>query len=311
MDFINYIPEDNASSYETEDEDESYEHGTLQMIVDYDTAPPSKPTKMSGVIDDIVIGMGAVKLEEKKVYKKYGPDQIARLINTIQEEGLSIPKAAVLCGIPRSSAYKLVDEHNDLDGTVVPGSSKKARKSVPKKFSPEHSAFLIQLIDDNPSITLGGAREELYKKFEGMDVSLMGFYKHLVEKCNISLKQASKYTLQKDSPRTLNLRFEVITQWKSIGVDFQKNCVFVDEAGFHTQLMRNRAWSKIGDPAIVKVHTQKGINLSMIGCISPFGRINFSKVIPLKKEDAALIQKEFPQESGSKKKKNWQRQGTT
>ncbi|KAG0161758.1 hypothetical protein DFQ28_004963, partial [Apophysomyces sp. BC1034] len=41
----------------------------------------------------------------------------------------------------------------------------------------------------------------------------------------------------------------------------------------------------------------------MIGCISPFGTINFSKVIPLKKEDAALIEKEFPQQPKSKKQK--------
>ncbi|KAI8878094.1 hypothetical protein K501DRAFT_229053 [Backusella circina FSU 941] len=44
-------------------------------------------------------------------------------------------------------------------------------------------------------------------------------------------------------------------------VDFQKNCVFIDEAGFHSQLMRGRAWSKVGTPANVKVHTQKGVNL--------------------------------------------------
>lgn len=86
-------------------------------------------------------------------------------------------------------------------------------------------------------------------------------------------------------------------------VDYQNNCVFVDEAGFHTQMIRGRAWSKKGDPAIVKVHTQKGVNISIVGCIASFGVINFSKVEPLKKTDAEKIEKEFPQQQTSKKRK--------
>ena len=58
----------------------------------------------------------------------------------------------------------------------------------------------------------------------------------------------------------------------------ESNCVFVDEAGFHTQMIRGHAWSKKGDPAVVQVHTQKGVNISIVGCISPFDVINFSKV---------------------------------
>jgi hypothetical protein len=34
-----------------------------------------------------------------------------------------------------------------------------------------------------------------------------------------------------------------------MGVDFQKNYIFVDEAGFNTQMMRGRAWSRVGESA--------------------------------------------------------------
>lgn len=60
-------------------------------------------------------------------------------------------------------------------------------------------------------------------------------------------------------------------------------------------MIRGRAWSKKGDPAIVKVYTKKGVNISIVGCIASFGVINFSKVEPLKKTDAEKIEKEFPQ----------------
>lgn len=54
----------------------------------------------------------------------------------------------------------------------------------------------------------------------------------------------------------------------------------------------------------VKVHTQKGVNLSMIGCIcARRGIISFTKVIPLKIGDVKLIEKKFHSEVSAKKRK--------
>lgn len=91
------------------------------------------------------------------------------------------------------------------------------------------------------------------------------------------------------------MRFDIVTQWKAAGIDYQKKCVFVDEADFHTQMIRGRTWSEKGDPAVVKVDTQKGVNISFIGCIALFGTIHFSKVELMKKSDTAQIEKEFSQ----------------
>ncbi|KAG2195265.1 hypothetical protein INT46_001996 [Mucor plumbeus] len=111
--------------------------------------------------------------------------------------------------------------------------------------------------------------------------------------------QASKYTIERDAQRTIDLRYDIINKWKEAGVDYQRNCVFIDEAGFNSQLIRSRAWSKVGTPAKVLVNTQKGVNIS----IAPFGTVDFSKVEPLKKTDAAKIEKEFHSEPNSKKRK--------
>lgn len=51
------------------------------------------------------------------------------------------------------------------------------------------------------------------------------------------------------------------------------------------------------------MHRQKGVNLSMIGCICARGIISFTKVIPLKTGDAELIEKEFYSEVSVKKRK--------
>lgn len=191
--------------------------------------------------------------------------------------------AAKRCMIPCSTAYRFFNEFNAGDGTVLSGGSlkKKANRGTAKKIFPEHTRFLVPYFDEHPSSNLEMARGALIGHFEGFTISFPALWKHLTEQCFFSLKQASKYNAERDSERTLRLRQELVSKWKEICVDFQKNCVFIDEAGFNSQMMRGRAWSRVGEPAKVKVHSRKGVNISIIGCISPFGTINLSKVEPL------------------------------
>jgi hypothetical protein len=35
----------------------------------------------------------------------------------------------------------------------------------------------------------------------------------------------------------------------------RKKSVFIDGAGFNTQMLRGRAWSRVGEPAKFKVHS--------------------------------------------------------
>ncbi|CEP15290.1 hypothetical protein [Parasitella parasitica] len=311
MDFIHYQP--SAENYMSEDSDDdmglettAIEFGRVEMLVDFDGMKQIQEVEMEEVVDNLAEEMSLVSLKTSKRYKKYGQDQIDRFIRVRQEEGLSVPIAAKLCGIPRSTAYELMNEFNAGPGTVLPGNKPRKTNNKSKKLFPEHSSFLIALFDQNPSIVLEEAKIKLCEAFPGLEISITGLYMHIREKCALTLKQATKYTAERDSPRTLQLRFDIITQWKAAGVDFQKNCVFVDEAGFHTQMIRGRAWSKKGNPAVVKVHTQKGVNMSIVGCIASFGIINFSKVEPLKKSDAALIEKEFGSQTNKKRKANGQ-----
>ncbi|KAG1444542.1 hypothetical protein G6F56_010259 [Rhizopus delemar] len=67
-------------------------------------------------------------------------------------------------------------------------------------------------------------------------------------------------------------------------------------------MMRGRAWSRVGEPAKVEVHSRKGNNISITGCISPFGTINFSKVEPLQQSDVDKLEKQFPQSTSKKRK---------
>lgn len=68
-------------------------------------------------------------------------------------------------------------------------------------------------------------------------------------------------------------------------MDFQQNCVFIDEAGFYSQMMRVRVWSEVGEFANFKVHTQKDMKIS----VSMSSTINLSKVKSLKNSDTERL----------------------
>lgn len=108
--------------------------------------------------------------------------------------------------------------------------------------------------------------------------SIPSLWRHVAIEYAFSLKKSSLYNEERDAERTLCLRHEVISKWKEIGIDFQNNCVFVDEAGFNTRMIRDRAWSKVGEPTNVTVHKQRSVNINSVGCIAYFGTVNVLKI---------------------------------
>ncbi|KAI7897401.1 uncharacterized protein EV154DRAFT_409874 [Mucor mucedo] len=65
------------------------------------------------------------------------------------DEGTTVPKAAVLCNISRQSAYRLLKESNNSNGNVLPGFAPKAMNRGTK-----HNLFLIHYLDNHKSVTL-------------------------------------------------------------------------------------------------------------------------------------------------------------
>ncbi|GAA5814618.1 hypothetical protein MFLAVUS_008117 [Mucor flavus] len=183
----------------------------------------------------------------------------------MQDEGTTVPKVAVRCNIPRQSAYRLLKEFNDSNGSILPGFAPKAKnKGTKQKLFGQHFLFLIDYLDNHKSTTLGLAKEVLLKQFPDLE--------------DISIPSL-------DTERTLHLRCEV-----------------VNEAGFNTHMIRGRAWSKVGEPANVTVHKQRGANIGIVGCIAYFGTANFSKIDPLTKAAAEKLEQEYTNPATKKRK---------
>ncbi|CAO3703832.1 unnamed protein product [Rhizopus stolonifer] len=220
MDFINYIPEKfdsytYESSSEMEVEDEAHEYGNIEKLVEFGSQVPETQVVEMEVVDvsEITAKVEAVSLVDEKKKKKYGPDQIQHFFFLMREEGMPVAKAAEKCMIPRSTAYKLLKEYNEGPGSVLPGTrSKGLNRGTPPKFIPEHTTFLIKYFDEQKATTLKLARAELIKEFPDLIISLSALWKHITETCFFSLKQASKYNMDRDTDRTLRLRYEIISK---------------------------------------------------------------------------------------------------
>ncbi|KAG0741488.1 hypothetical protein G6F16_010632 [Rhizopus arrhizus] len=226
-DFINYVPDttieeidDESSSDEMDLEYAAKEYGEVIMLADaFTTTIDDNDT----INNEIIMKDSLATVSEKKApsikYKKYGKDQVKRFFELMTEEGYTVPKAAETAGIPRSTAYELKKVWNDSDGSVYPkGCVKRESKKNPDKLKgntkleDKHAFFLIELIDKNPSITVMEAKEDLFSKFSDLLITASGVNKHMKGKCGLSLKESKLYTLARDAPRTLKLRFEIITQ---------------------------------------------------------------------------------------------------
>lgn len=60
------------------------------------------------------------------------------------------------------------------------------------------------------------------------------------------------YPIARDLNETKVKRHQWAELWKD-KLDFEKNCVFIDEAGFNTSMRREVGWSKKGEKAVMNI----------------------------------------------------------
>ena len=78
-----------------------------------------------------------------------------------------------------------------------------------------------------------------------LSVTQSGLHKHLVQKCGLTMKKLEKISEARNSPETIQARYEWVYAFQQTGIDFQK-CVFIDEAGFNMHMKRTFGRSKKG-----------------------------------------------------------------
>ncbi|KAG1356830.1 hypothetical protein G6F63_000219 [Rhizopus arrhizus] len=96
------------------------------------------------------------------------------------------------------------------------------------------------------------------------------------------MKKLEKISVARNSEETLKKRKETILQWLADKeMDFENNCVFLDEAGFNLHMTRTRGWSKKGAPAKTTVPASKGTTITILSAISSASVIDISLRKPI------------------------------
>jgi hypothetical protein len=97
---------------------------------------------------------------------------------------------------------------------------------------------------------------------------------------NFTFKRAAFHAEKRNNEETLEARYQWATSIANSDVEFLRNCVFIDESGFHVNLKRTGAWGLKGKTPIVEVEKTKAVSHSILGAISVFGVINTSVRMP-------------------------------
>lgn len=230
----------------------------------------------------------ALSVKTRGSYRKYTPKQVEKLFDLIIKQGFTTKAAALATGINVRTAQNYVKTYNNDPERRLPGSYSKSRGRPRNKLTEEHSKFLVAYIEKNTTAILDELKLKLCEKFEGLKISISAIHKHLVHKHNITLKKLDKIPAARNFDRVIALRKAIVEQYKSdADMDFSKNCVFIDEAGFNLHTQRNHGRSLKGTPAKGTVPTGKGVTFTILGAISQAGIIN----IGVKKPESASSKK--------------------
>ncbi|CEP13721.1 hypothetical protein [Parasitella parasitica] len=147
--------------------------------------------------------------------------------------------------------------------------SYKETEETKSSFTAKHNNEYLQgLLDEDPQLfSADDIMKSLTEQFEGFTISKSQLNNHLRNTMLITIQKRLFETEIRNLPENMETRFEWFMKWKGSNLDFTKNCVFIDEAGFHINMRNNWARSKKGSPAIVKRPKTRAITHTVIGAI--------------------------------------------
>lgn len=228
---------------------------------------------------------------------------IDRMLESAEERGRIVRFAKELgvepCTVRRW--WKRYQETNE-----VPYKLSKNNVGRPSSFSTEHETYIRELLDKDPQLYSEDIISELSKEFMGFSISKTQLNHHLRNNILVTVKKPTFELEARSSADNLETRYEWFMKWKDSDVDFTKNCIFIDETGFHINLRNNWARADTGIPAIVKTTKTKAPSHTIIGAIHASSVIHVAIKNPPSKKEKFQSNKA----STSKKKKSSKGQKT-
>ncbi|KAG1450618.1 hypothetical protein G6F46_010751 [Rhizopus delemar] len=119
----------------------------------------------------------------------------------------------------------------------------------------------------------------LTNKFEGLKIKKPKAHEFMRDGCNLSMKQTTCWPETRTSKENVQKRYDWVVKWSNTDMDFSRNCIFIDEAGFDINMRASREWAPGGQMAITTT-TTKALSHTILSAISSVGVGNLSIRVP-------------------------------
>jgi transposase len=238
-----------------------------------------KATESMQVGEDVKPDTDAVMRETsiKRNYTRYSDQDKVRFFKLLFKRCLSAAAAAKQLGIHVRTGQKWAEQYERDPNSIF---EKRRKTGRPRILNEEHKKVILECIDENPSVVLDDMVKRLRQIFTELKVSKSTLFDFIKKHCNLSLKKARLQPIDRNSEEKIQERLGWDRKWEKTGMDFTRNCVFLDESAFHINLKRSMAWSKKGSPAVVTVPKTRAKTTTILGAISAQGLIKCSLRLP-------------------------------
>lgn len=272
--------------------DEKPDPFAVRQLVNLDSyleKKASAPTdqKQSEQSKDIVMDVRATR---SKKYMEYTLASKELFFHYKIQHVMSVAAAARKADVKESTArtwWKKLQEDPDSFTLEKKTNSQNRPKN---KLQDEHKQSLIEFFDNDPNAYIQDAVDMLTNKFAGLEIKKSRVHEFMRDDCNLSLKQTTRWPEARANVDNIQNRYDWVVKWSNTDMDFSKNCVFIDEAGFDINLKPSRAWAPRGQMAVTTTPTTKAPSHTILGAISSVGVINLSIRVPKQPPKVRKIQ---------------------
>lgn len=215
------------------------------------------------------------KKERDLQYNIYTFEDRKRYFYFLKEKLMKPKQAAIAANVNYDTARKWKQTYEDDPERNIP--IKKTNKTIYRivsQLNEAHKSYLINFFDEDSTATIQDAVEDLTAKFADLDIKKSRVAEFMKEECNLSIKVVSRHPVARNKEENLQKRADWVEKWVQNGMDYLKNCIFVDESGFDINMRRSRGWSPRGSKSITETPSTKATSHSVLGAISAIGVVN-------------------------------------
>ncbi|KAI7846699.1 hypothetical protein BDC45DRAFT_542629 [Circinella umbellata] len=187
------------------------------------------------------------------------------------KEKLMKPKQAANVNYDTARKWKQTYE-DDPERNIPIKKTNKTIYRIVSQLNEAHKSYLINF-DEDSTATIQDTVEDLTAKFADLDIKKSRVAEFMKEECNLSIKVVSRHPVARNKEENLQKRADWVEKWVQNGMDYLKNCIFVDESGFDINMRRSRGWSPRSSKSITETPSTKATSHSVLGVILAIGVI--------------------------------------